>query len=245
MQHKTLPLLCLALFAGGCFAQSTPAPNYSLSYNAALASDYRFRGISQSRFDPALSAGIDFSHKSGLYLGAWASSIRWIKDAGGNADAEFDLYGGYRGTAGDLGYDLGVLRYLYPSAKLASPGPYTTEVYGALTYGWLTAKYSHAVTDTFGFVDSRNSGYLDLSASFDLGKGWSIVPHVGHQRIAGTGNSFFSYTDFALTVNHDFGNGLVASVAALGTNARRGAYVAPSGRNTGRDALVLSIKATL
>ena len=28
---------------------------------------------------------------------------------------EIDLYGGFRGTAGDFGYDLGVITYYYPA----------------------------------------------------------------------------------------------------------------------------------
>jgi uncharacterized protein (TIGR02001 family) len=195
-------------------------------------------------FDPALQGGIDFTHKSGFYLGAWASNIKWIKDAGGkNSNVEIDLYGGYRGTVSELGYDLGVLTYVYPGHKGFLPvNPETTELYGALTYGPVTAKYSHAVTNAFGNANSTDSGYLEAAATFDLGKGWSVAPHIGHQRIAGAGNGVFSYTDYSLTVNYDFGNGVVASVAALGTDAKKGAYVTPSGRNTGRDGLVLGLK---
>ena len=65
-----------------------------------VVTDYRYRGISQSRLKPALQGGVDFAHKSGFYLGTWASTIKWIKDAGGDAPVELDLYGGYKGTAG-------------------------------------------------------------------------------------------------------------------------------------------------
>ena len=53
-----------------------------LAYNVGAVSDYRYRGISQSRLKPALQAGVDFT-KGPFYLGAWASTIKWIKDAGG------------------------------------------------------------------------------------------------------------------------------------------------------------------
>lgn len=242
MTIKPLSILCLALAAGSTFAQTkAPEPDYTLAFNVGATTDYRFRGISQSRLDPALFGGVDFAHKSGFYLGVWASSIKWIKDAGGNADAEIDIYGGYKGSAGDIGYDVGLLRYQYPSHNLAI-SPNTTEVYGALTFGPVTAKYSHALTNTFGFANSKNSGYLDLSATFDLGSGFSIVPHIGHQRIAGTGNGIFSYSDYALTLNYDFGNGLVASAAAIGTDARKTSYFTPAGNGTGRDGLVLGLK---
>ena len=245
MQIKSLSIMCLALVGSGAFAQTKPPePDYTLAYNIGVFSDYRFRGLSQTRLDPALQGGVDFTHKSGFYLGAWASNIKWIKDLGGkNSNAEIDVYGGYRGTVSELGFDLGVLTYIYPGHGGFLPvNPETTEIYGALTYGPVTAKYSHAVTNAFGNANSRDSGYLEVAATFDLGKGWSVAPHVGHQRIAGTGNSFFSYTDYSLTVNYDFGNGLVASAAAVGTDANKGAYPTPKGKNTGRDGLVVGLK---
>ena len=245
MQIKSLSIMCLALVGSGAFAQTKPPePDYTLAYNIGVFSDYRFRGLSQTRLEPALQGGVDFTHKSGFYLGAWASNIKWIKDLGGkNSNAEIDVYGGYRGTVSELGYDLGLLTYIYPGHRGFLPvNPETTEIYGALTYGPVTAKYSHAVTNAFGNANSRDSGYLEVAATFDLGKGWSVAPHVGHQRIAGTGNSFFSYTDYSLTVNYDFGNGLVASAAAVGTDANKGAYPTPKGKNTGRDGLVVGLK---
>ncbi len=252
MTNNILPAsfaMLLALASGGAMAQAKPAePDYTLAFNVGATTDYRFRGISQSRLDPAVFGGVDFGHKSGFYLGAWASSIKWIKDGGGSANAEFDLYGGYKGSMGDIGYDLGALAYVYPSHNLAT-SPNTAELYGALTFGPVTAKYSHAVTNTFGWVKSKNSGYLDLSASFDLGGGFSLVPHIGHQRITGTNGGLLakgdlSYTDYALTLNYDFGNGLVASAAAIGSNAKKVAYVtpAPASKATGRDGLVLTLK---
>ncbi len=67
-------------------------PDNEISYNAALASDYRYRGISQSRLDPALQGGADFS-AGGFYIGTWASTIKWIKDIpGGNSSVEVDVY---------------------------------------------------------------------------------------------------------------------------------------------------------
>ena len=245
MQRKSLSILSLALVASGAFAQTKPPePDYTLAYNIGAFSDYRFRGISQTRLDPALQGGIDFTHKSGFYLGAWASNIKWIKDGGGkNSNAEIDLYGGYKGTLSDIGYDLGLLAYVYPGHRGFLPvNPETTELYGAVTFGPVTAKYSHAVTNAFGFASSKNSGYLDISASFDLGNGFSLAPHVGHQRIAGAGNSPASYTDYSLTLSYDFGNGLVASLAAVGTDANKALYITPSGRFTGRDTAVVGLK---
>ncbi len=235
-------LAALALGSGAAVAQAqAPAaePNYTLSYNVGAVSDYRYRGISQTRLKPALQGGADYARKSGIYAGVWASTIKWIKDSGGDGSVELDLYGGYKGTAGPLGYDVGVLRYQYPRNHL-SPSANTTEVYGAATWGAATLKYSHAVSNLFGFNDSKNSYYLDASATFDLGSGYSIVPHVGYQKVRH--NAGFSYTDYAVTLGKDFGNGFSASAAVVATDVDHTHYVSPAGKSLGKTALVVGGK---
>ncbi len=223
-------------------APAAPEPDYSLSYNVGAVTDYRYRGISQSRLGAAAQAGVDFAAKNGIYLGAWTSTIQWIKDAGGNANLELDLYGGYKGEiAKDISYDVGVLAYQYPSNHLAVSAN-TTELYGALTYGVVTAKYSHSVTNLFGFASSKNSGYLDLSASFDAGSGFTLVPHLGHQKVAGSGNDVYSYTDYSLAATKDYGNGLALSATVLGTDAKEALYVTPAGKFTGKTGVQLGLK---
>ena len=103
-----LVTLLAALGATSAFAQTAApapapvaiAPENTLSYNIGVVTDYRARNISQSRLKPAAQGGIDFSHKSGAYVGAWASTIQWVRDAGGQSDLELDIYGGYKGTVG-------------------------------------------------------------------------------------------------------------------------------------------------
>ena len=215
---------------------AAPEPDYTLSYNVGVVSDYRYRGVSQTRLNPTLQGGADFAHSSGFYVGVWGSGVKFVRDAGGVGFLEVDLYGGYRKTIGDFGYDLGVLHYGYPNNRL-SPNANTTELYAAGSWRVATLKYSHSVTNLFGFADSKNSGYLDLSATFDLGSGLSLVPHVGHQRVAGNGD--FSYTDYALTLSKDFyGVTFSGGVVAVSNNN----YRAPDGRDLGRTALVVGVK---
>lgn len=242
MKIKIAPTLVVAALAvsGAAFAQTkAPEPDYTLSYNVGVVTDYRYRGISQSRLHPALQGGIDYAHKNGFYVGTWLSTIKWIKDAGGDSNVEWDIYGGYKFPLGDVAMDVGVLRYQYNGNALPVSAN-TTEIYAAGTMGIFTLKYSHAVTNTFGFANSRNSGYLDASAAFDLGDGYSLTPHVGYQNI----NHFSagSYLDYALTLGKDFGNGFSASAAVIGTDAKKAVYATPSGRFTGRTGLVLGAK---
>ena len=231
----------IALAALATLASTLPAVAHAdLAFNVGAVSDYRYRGISQTRLKPTLQAGVDYSN-GGFYLGAWASGIKWIKDFGGDADVEVDVYGGFKGElAKDLAYDVGVLTYQYPSNKL-SPSANTTELYGALTYGPATLKYSHAVTNTFGNPDSKNSFYLDASATFDVG-GFSVVPHVGYQKIKGPFSDLATYTDYSLTVSKDF-SGVIVSLAVVGTDADKAFYASPvNGKELGKSGVVLGLK---
>jgi uncharacterized protein (TIGR02001 family) len=236
---KTLSSLAVALAA-------TVAPSVSsadVAFNVGAVTDYRYRGISQSRLKPALQGGVDFT-QGPFYVGVWASTIKWIKDFGGDADVEIDVYGGFKGEIVEgLSYDVGVLTYQYPSNKL-NPSANTTEIYGGMTFGPATLKYSHAVTDTFGNPDSKNSYYLDLSATFDVGNGFMLTPHIGYQKIKGPLGSPASYTDYALTVSKDF-SGVVVSAAVIGTDADKGFYASPvNGKFLGKSTVVLGAKFT-
>ncbi len=261
MQITTTQKLVLAALAlsGSAFAQTpapaaakAPEPDYTISYNVGAVTDYRYRGISQSRNKPAVQGGIDFAHKSGFYLGTWASTITWIKDSTAAPNTtkgplEVDIYGGYKGSFTDaLSFDVGGLQYWYVNNNMKNTAgfanPNTFELYGALSAGVFTAKYSHSLTNLFGTVNSKRSGYFDVSATIDLGNGWAIVPHIGSQKI----KNFASYTDYSLTVTKDI-DGLILSAAAVGTNwkSKFGApyTLAGSGsRDLGKSTIVLGIK---
>jgi len=250
MSKTLITLATLAALAAPLHAQETQEtkPEQSVSFNAALTSDYRYRGISQTRLQPALQGGADYTHNpSGLYAGTWLSTIKWTRDAGGDGDIEWDLYAGKRGKIGaDASYDLGVLGYVYPSNGLKHvPGfadADTAEIYGQLGYGAAYVKYSLSLTNLFGFVDSRHSGYLDLGANLDLGQGLTLNLHAGRQDVRR--NDAASYTDYKLGVSKDFGVATLA-LAFVGTNAGEAAYASPANAKfLGKKALVASVAKT-
>jgi uncharacterized protein (TIGR02001 family) len=235
-----------ALFAlammGGAQAQETPAPEHQFSYNAAVTNEYRYRGLSQTRFDAALQGGADYTHSpSGLYVGTWLSSIKWTKDLGGDGNVEVDVYGGKRGQITDaISYDVGGLYYWYPSNDLA-PNANTFELYGQLGVGPAYVKYSHATTNLFGTIDSKQSGYLDVGLNVPITavEGLTLNVHAGRQRVKN--NGALSYTDYKIGVTKDLG---FASVSLAWIKADTSAYVAPDGRNLGRSAAVVSLSKT-
>jgi uncharacterized protein (TIGR02001 family) len=216
------------------------AQDSAVSINAAVTSDYRYRGISQTRLRPALQGGVDWTDSAtGVYAGAWASTIRWTRDAGGDGGVELDLYAGQRGTlAHGVSYDAGILAYAYPSNGL-QPNADTLELYGQLGYGPATLKYSHATTNLFGFADSRHSGYLDAAVNHDLGAGWTLNLHAGRQHVRQ--HAVSSYTDWKLGATKKVA-GVTVALAYVGTNAEKAAYASPAnGKFTGRDALLLTV----
>lgn len=241
MKKILVPTLIASAIAA--LAPVVQAQESTLSYNVGVVSDYRYRGISQSRLEPALQGGIDYADKSGFYVGAWGSTIKWIKDSGASSGSvEVDLYGGYKGAVGDVAYDVGFLRYEYAGNKykeVTGVNANTNEVYGAVTYGLFTAKYSHAISDLFGNPNSKNSYYLDLSANFDLGDGYTLTPHVGRQFIKNAPT--YTYNDYSVTLTKDLGNGLSGSLTLVDTNNDNYLY-APTNKNLGKAGAVVGLK---
>lgn len=254
-RRAVLAAAAMLAISGAAQAQATdtvaPAePSAAASpvtFNAAITSDYRYRGISQTRLQPALQGGLDYVHATGWYVGAWGSSVKFAKDAGGDGDVEIDLYAGKRGEfAPGLAYDVGVLRYLYPDNGLGQVAGFvnanTTEVYAQLGFGPAYIKYSHATTNLFGFVDSDGSGYLDIGANLDAGHGVTVQLHAGRQRV--DNNPAADYTDWKIGASRSFALATVA-VAYVGTNASKSAYASPgNGKFAGRDALQLTLSRT-
>ena len=230
-------------------------PDNEVSFNIGATTDYRYRGISQSRLDPAVQGGADYTHNpSGFYAGTWLSSIKWLKDAGtiyaynGKGPVEIDLYAGKKGDLGKgVGYDVGGLYYWYPSNNYTLSGgkdANTFELYGKLTYGPAYVKYSHSLTTLFGYANSTNSGYLDVGADIDLGKGYTLNLHGGHQWIKN--NGAYNYNDWKVGVTKEF-VGVAFNLSVVGTDADKTLYYTPvndGSKFTGRTALVLTATKT-
>src|SRR4051812_20773488 len=193
--HCATCIAALAALASPVFGQTVaapaePKPDYTLTGNFGIYSQYIFRGLTQTDRKPAFQGGFDVAHTSGFYAGTWGSNISWLHDAGVVAHGgslEWDFYGGYKHANND-GFGLhGGLPYSYhPGTYVAgAANPDTTELYIAGAWKWVSLKYSHAVSNTFGVADSRNSRYLDLAANYPVAQQLTLNAHVGRQEFAG------------------------------------------------------------
>ncbi|HPE03314.1 MAG TPA: TorF family putative porin [Thauera sp.] len=202
---RTKPLAtALAALATIAAAGAAHAGDGPFTANVGLVSDYAYRGSSQTDERPALQGGFDYAHDSGLYAGVWGSNVSWLSDSNPNVhnSLELDIYGGYKGTIGAIGYDVGLLQYYYPgSYPKGFNSPDTLEGYIGLSWEFLSFKYSYAFTDLFGYDRSDGSQYYDLGAAVDVGGGFTLAAHVGYSDIKGEDD----YTDWKLGVTKEFG----------------------------------------
>lgn len=250
---KALAAIAASVVSFAAHAEG-PEPDYSITFNVGALTDYRVRGIAQTSRQPALQGGIDFTHKEGFYLGTAVSNVKWVKELNGatKGDYELDLYGGFRAElAPGWSYDVGVINYRYPGNNSGVGGVLpagtftnanTVEVYGALTYKMFTFKYNRSTGNFLGNLDSSGSQYFDLSANVDLTNGYTLTPHIGRQLIPNQPGDLGNYSDIAMTLAKDFGNGFVATAAAMATNADRVFYTDTKGRYLGNGTLVLGAR---
>jgi len=235
-----------------------PASAHTVTSNVSLVSDYLYRGISQTNAKPAIQGGFDYAHSSGFYAGVWGSSISWLTDSPAitgatNAQVELDTYFGFKKSlAGDFSYDVGFLRYNYPASYVATlpagaAKADTDEIYGAMSYKFITVKYSHSLGDTFGIDKAKGTTYVDLSANYPItDTGFTVSAHVGKQTYKGTvadgleaANSTPTYTDYKIGVTKDF-SGFVIGLAYSSTDANKTQYTNALNKYLGRDTAVLS-----
>jgi uncharacterized protein (TIGR02001 family) len=174
-----LPALAILAMAGSAAAQDGP----SFDFNVGAASDYVFRGVSQTDENPQVFGGADLSVGK-FYAGVWASNV----DFNDTTDAEFDLYAGIKPTLGLVSLDLGVLYYGYvdqPSGadldyfefKAAGSVPLGPATLGAQVY------YS---PDYYAGVD--HGLYYEVNGSFSPTEKVSFSAALGRQEVSGSGD---------------------------------------------------------
>lgn len=199
--HKNIKLLStLLLFPAPIFAWESTNGQHSTTASVALSSDYVWRGYSQTDNEPAISGSFDYSHQSGLYVGAWASNVDFaINDE--QAHIELDAYLGYANQIGYSGfsYDVGALRYIYPGTD----GGNWNELYGSLSYQYLSLSIAHS-GDVYG--SSETGTYYNLGVNYPLPANITLGAGVGYykydENVFGN-DSTDSTNDYRITLSKD------------------------------------------
>ena len=262
MKKALIAVALVAVSVPALAQQKAPEPDYTISGNFGIFSDYRYRGISQTDLRPAVQGGFDFAHKSGFYLGNWNSNIADFTAASSNI--EMDFYGGYKFESAGLGFDIGTIYYSYPGAtKNPSTSPLeeydTHEVYLGVSYGPVTFKTSYTVSDgyfgiskgvTFGTGSMSGSAkgtvYYDLSFTKEIAPKTTLSAHVGYLDLDGVQGEF-DLTDFRLGIAYDLGPaviGLTAYSNDIGSNAKANFTNTGEGKRLYKDSVVLSLTKT-
>lgn len=206
MRLSKISALCLAastmFAASSAMAWESENGQHSTSASVALSTDYVWRGYSQTDEGPAISGSFDYAHSSGFYAGTWASNVDF-DTPGSDVDAsmELDIYAGFGGEFGDtgIGYDVGVLRYIYPGEESLD----WNEVYGSLSYSYFTVGVAHS-GDVYG--SSEKGTYYSLGFDYDLP--YSVALSAGY--------GYYDYDDDVFEDNHqDYRIGLAKDFAGF------------------------------
>lgn len=178
-------------FAAQAHAQETEAPKpIEISGTAAVASDYRFRGVSQSNKGMAVQAGLTVKHESGFYVGGWASNLAGWGTFGGS-NTELDLYGGYAVTMGAVTIDAGLTWYMYPGGAdktdFAEPYVKVSGAYGpvnllaGVAYAPKQESLGNFSNTPFSLGQKEDNLYLWLDGSSAIpGTPVTLKGHVGY-----------------------------------------------------------------
>jgi uncharacterized protein (TIGR02001 family) len=239
-KSKLLVAVLGALCAVPVLAADAPAPTPAVTANVGIVTNYVFRGIAQASTNPAIQGGFDYAHASGFYAGLWGSNVSWIADSGavatGSVTMELDTYLGFKKSINDdVGYDVGYIRYNYVGDYTAAAGfakADTAEVYAAISYKFLTAKYSYSVLDQFLTVpDTKGTNYIELNANYTIpDTTYTLIGHIGKQTYTGktadalgAAGTPATYSDYKVGVAKDF-SGYVVTVAYSNTDAKEGGF---------------------
>ncbi|MFW1952294.1 MULTISPECIES: TorF family putative porin [Acinetobacter] len=212
--------------------ETTPLSQYGLSFSgsAALTSDYRFRGMTQTENDAAIQGGFALTHSSGLYAGVWGSNVEF-GDINPKAHLELDPYIGYATAlpfAGKPTLDVGLWYYGYPSSSDSN----WLELYAKLGFKDLVTSGDSLLaavnyTNDWGGTD-ENGWYLNATYNIPFADtGFGGVASVGYTKVDDTDfNSDATdglddnYVDWKVGVTYSVKSvsGLTAELAAIGTN---------------------------
>ena len=173
---KTALLAATAALAVTSVAQAADGP--SLSANVGVASDYVFRGVSQTNGDPELFGGLDLTAGQ-AYAGVWLSNV----DFGDGTRIEYDTYAGIKPEVAGFNLDLGVVYYSYlESPKEAKYGYGEVKAAASRTIGKATVGAAYYYSPDFFGADEKAT-YVELNGAYAINDTVSVTGAYGHQAL--------------------------------------------------------------
>ena len=230
MKTLTTALLAAAATAamsGAAFAQDESP--LDLSFNVGAATDYVWRGVSQTDESPQIYGGVDATVGM-VYAGTWLSNVDF--GTGNDTDFELDVYAGIRPQLGPVSLDFGILYYGYINAPTGSDQDFIEfKAAGSVPAGPATIGAAVYYSDDF-FGGTGKATYVELNGSSPIGEKFSVSGALGYQDVdydgdyttwnLGVGYALTDYLGVDLryhaTSEHDFGD-LYESRVVLGLKA--------------------------
>ena len=214
-----------------------PNTGLTATVTPAIANDYLFRGISQTRNNWAYQGTFDLQHESGVYIGAFVSNAKFVANPWNDTRMEVDALAGYRITLGGVNLDIGYIGYFYPGQDKA-PGTQLNEYHEV----GLKANYTIDIVKLLGafnyspnfFGRSGDGFYIEGGADVTLPYSLTASARLGHQWIQR--NAFFGTPDYlwySIGVSREIYAGVTASVAWYGTDINKRDCVPVAGRADG------------
>lgn len=172
MKKTILNIALTTALASSALVSTQASAVEGLSANAAVTSNYLWRGLEQTGGDAAVSGGIDYAADSGFYAGTWASNASWAD----GMTYELDFYAGFGGDISeDVSYDVGFIYFAYPDETSGDAD--FSEVYGSITFKSLTVGL--AVLASGEGADAGDTIYANIDYAIDLGNDTEMNLHVG------------------------------------------------------------------
>lgn len=184
------PLILTAWLALQISAPSTDASE--LSGVVALTSEYIYRGLEMSAGNPALQLGLDYEHDTGLFAGAWVSSVD-LRAATGRRDTELDYYAGFRfDSDAPVSTMVTVLRYTYPNQTGAHDYNYTEILVGASWREHYSVELGYT-SNLYGF--DRVGRHWELRSEWPFANVWVFGAALGGNDMSDAGVSRYLHWD--------------------------------------------------
>ncbi|MDG4811701.1 TorF family putative porin [Hydrogenovibrio sp. 3SP14C1] len=205
-------LVSMAIASSAALSVAPATTQAGVTGNMGAVSTYVFRGVYQT--GAAGQGGIDYESDSGVYVGTWLSNV----DTGGAKSQhglEYDLYGGWAGTAGGVDLGVGYAGYFYTNGF--------DQMYNELNlsagFGGVTIAFNPGVYDKPDAKGHSTTNYYNANVSGDIGPISATLGYNDWDTSTGSTKSGAVNTYVELSYSKELTKGLDGSITYMGSQA--------------------------